>query len=465
MKIKIKKLINKYEKNIIKDIIEIIDINTVWEDGLISKENPLGEGITLLFKKLSKWAEKDGFMTSNIDNVAMDISLGEKSNNYIGILVHADTVPANPESFSFDPFKGTYDGTYIYGRGTQDDKGPMIGIYYALKIIKELKIPLKREVRIIVGGNEETQYLGIIKYFKNNVFPIASFTADNEFPLINVELGGSTMTGLIPIKDENIIDFKGGEVVNAVAEYSSAIIRSSKDVVSAFDNFLNFNNVTGSIKAENDIYTINIKGKPSHGSIPQNGVSAITYLAKFISQFSDDLAIKFIVDKFHNKFYGEGFNLKIENEKSKMTGQTSSSIGKVKMLGRTLELEQDVRFSSLHTVEYINKTMIEAYSILKGTVDLGEISKPLYIKEDKPLVQILMNAYKDITGDFNAKPLISGGGTYAKEAPNCLAFGAMFPGEEQRMHNIDERLNVESLKKSIEIYVKAIVDLANNDWK
>ena len=74
MKIQIKKLINKYEKNIIKDIIEIIDINTVWEDGLISKENPLGEGITLLFKKLSKWAEKDGFVTSNIDNVAMDIS-------------------------------------------------------------------------------------------------------------------------------------------------------------------------------------------------------------------------------------------------------------------------------------------------------------------------------------------------------------------------------------------------------
>ena len=302
----------------------------------------------------------------------------------------------------------------------------MIGIYYALKIIKELKIPLKREVRIIVGGNEETQYLGIIKYFENNVFPIASFTADNEFPLINVELGGSTMTGHIPIKDENIIDFKGGEVVNAVAEYSSAIIRSSKDVVSAFDNFLNSNNVTGSIKAKKDIYTINIKGKPSHGSIPQDGISAITYLAKFISQFSDDLAIKFIVDKFHNKFYGEGFNLKIENAKCKMTGQTSSSLGKVKMLARTLELQQDVRFSSLHTVEHIKKIMIETYSILKGTVDLGEISKPLYIKEDKPLVQILMNAYKDITGDLKAKPLISGGGTYAKEAPNCLAFEQCF---------------------------------------
>ncbi|NQZ66402.1 MAG: Sapep family Mn(2+)-dependent dipeptidase [Mycoplasmatales bacterium] len=461
---KIKELINAYQEDIINDIIELVNINTVINESPIDKENPFGTGVSKLFQKVSKWALKDKFNTKNIDNYAMDVSLGEKSNDYIGILVHADTVPADPTSFSFNPFKGKFDGEFIYGRGTQDDKGPLVGIYYAFKIIQDLNIPLKKEVRLIIGGNEETYHKGINKYFENNNYPISSFTADNEFPLINVELGGLVSKGFIPFKDKSIISFKGGEVVNAVAEFAEAEIITSRNVKSLLKKYSHENHLEFKIKSDKNKHLISLKGKPSHGSIPQKGISAITHLANFLLNFSDDKGLKFIVDKFHKKYYGEGFNLKIDQKNASIIGQTSTSLGKAVLKDGLLELDQDIRYSSFHSEEEIENKITNQYKNNQGFIEISKISKPLYIDENEPIVKILLNSYKEITGISDARPIISGGGTYAKNVPNCLAFGALFPGEEQRMHNIDERLNIESLKKAIEIYINAIINLANYKW-
>jgi hypothetical protein len=45
----------------------------------------------------------------------------------------ADVVPVLPATkdlWTHDPFGGEYDGTYIWGRGSSDDKSGLIGIMY-----------------------------------------------------------------------------------------------------------------------------------------------------------------------------------------------------------------------------------------------------------------------------------------------------------------------------------------------
>ena len=461
----ISELLKKYKKDIVEDIVELININTVWEDQETSEKHPFGKGVSKVFDILETKAKSDGFETSNLNNFALDISTKPKSKDYIGILVHADTVPANPESWSFNPFEGTYDGEFIYGRGTQDDKGPLVGIYYALKIINDLKIPLKREVRIIVGGNEETQHLGVTEYFKNNDYPIAAFTADNEFPLVNVELGGSISNVNLPLKNPSIIDFKGGEVVNAVPEFAQATLISDIDVESLATEYSKENGIEVHVE-RNEKWTVRFKGKPSHGSIPQHGISAVNHLAFFITNCLNikDESLEFIVDHFHNKFFGEGFEMNIPNNLAREIGQTSSSLGLVEYNNRVLTLHQDIRFSSNFTEKDVIKKISAEYEKIEAKVTFEKTSTPLHIEKDNPLVKILYGAYQDVTKDYQTPLIISGGGTYAKNAPNTLAFGAMFQGEEQRMHNIDERLNINSLLKAIEIYIKAIVDLANYEW-
>ena len=70
-----------------------------------------------------------------------------------------------------------------------------------------------------------------------------------------------------------------------------------------------------------------------------------------------------------------------------------------------------------------------------------------------------MKAYKAETGDDKAEPLSTGGGTYAKEADNVVAFGMEFPGWNSKMHSVGEQIKKADLFKSISIYANAIVAL------
>lgn len=87
------------------------------------------------------------------------------------------------------------------------------------------------------------------------------------------------------------------------------------------------------------------------------------------------------------------------------------------------------------------------------------ISPLLFYPLDSVLVSTLLKAYQKETGDIVTKPLTTGGGTYAKEADNVIAFGMQFPGWDSMMHSPSESTRKKDLFKSIAIYARAIVEL------
>ena len=52
--------------------------------------------------------------------------------------------------------------------GHQMIKGPTMACYYALKIIKELELPVSKRVRFIVGTDEESGWGDMEYYFAHN---------------------------------------------------------------------------------------------------------------------------------------------------------------------------------------------------------------------------------------------------------------------------------------------------------
>ena len=86
----------------------------------------------------------------------------------------------------------------------------------------------------------------------------------------------------------------------------------------------------------------------------------------------------------------------------------------------------------------------------------------LYIPEDAPLVQALLKVYREATGDLSA-PKVIGGGTYAKEIPNILAFGPIFPGDEMTEHRPNEYMTVGRLMDNAKIIAGAMMELAAAD--
>ena len=106
----------------------------------------------------------------------------------MGILSHLDGVPVG-DGWSYPPFDCTVDGDNIYGRGAIDDKGPSVAVLYAVKCIKELGIPIKKNFRVIFGGNEEQGCTDLEYYEKLEPFPPMVFTPDGTFPVLNCEKG------------------------------------------------------------------------------------------------------------------------------------------------------------------------------------------------------------------------------------------------------------------------------------
>ena len=164
-----------------------------------------------------------GFRTENFDNYVGHIEFGE-GEEMLGILGHVDVVPAG-EGWDFDPWGGEIADGKIFGRGTLDDKGPIVTCLYAMKILKDAGVPLnKKRIRVILGTNEETDWK-CMQYYLNEVkpeLPTAAFSPDAEFPRTYAEMGLLQYTLTRPISDE--VKIEGAGAFNSVPSSASVIL-------------------------------------------------------------------------------------------------------------------------------------------------------------------------------------------------------------------------------------------------
>ena len=75
----------------------------------------------------------------------------------------------------------------------------------------------------------------------------------------------------------------------------------------------------------------------------------------------------------------------------------------------------------------------------------------LYLAPDHPLVSALLDSYAEVMGERPA-PLCIGGATYARALPNAVAFGPVFPGDEEMCHQVDEYVRLDRLVQMRRIY-------------
>ncbi|WP_322382440.1 M20/M25/M40 family metallo-hydrolase, partial [Clostridium perfringens] len=135
------------------------------------------------FDRFLKVANKLGFTCEDDEGYAVHAEIGE-GEEYVGVLGHIDVVDIqNIGEWETEPFSMTIKNNKIFGRGVNDDKGPLIAVLYAAKILNDMNVKWKRRVRIIAGGAEETTWECMEHYFKNHEQPILGFSPDGNFPI------------------------------------------------------------------------------------------------------------------------------------------------------------------------------------------------------------------------------------------------------------------------------------------
>ena len=149
----------------------------------------------------------------------------------VGIAGHLDIVPVGGD-WTYDPFKLTREGDHVYGRGTTDDKGPVLEALYAMKLVRDSGVKLNKRVRLIMGCNEETGSKCMEHYNEVEEELSCGFTPDASFPCIHGEKGQMGMMAYS--KNTKIISMNGGFVSNAVCDTCNTVVPAEAGLKDAY---------------------------------------------------------------------------------------------------------------------------------------------------------------------------------------------------------------------------------------
>ena len=178
----IKEKIHSLSEDLLKNIERLVVINS--QLGTPAEGMPFGPGPAKALDEALSIARELGFKTVNLDHYCGYAEMGE-GDDIVGIAGHLDIVPAGGD-WTYDPFALTRKGDYVYGRGTTDDKGPVLEALYAMKLLRDSGIRLNKRVRLIMGCNEETGSRCMQHYNKVAEELSCGFTPDANFPCIHV---------------------------------------------------------------------------------------------------------------------------------------------------------------------------------------------------------------------------------------------------------------------------------------
>ena len=414
---------------------------------------PFGEGPAKALKVGLKIAEELGFKTVNLDNYCGYAEMGE-GDEIVGIAGHLDIVPAGGD-WTHDPFTLTRDGDYVYGRGTTDDKGPILEALYAMKLLRDSGVKLNKRVRLIMGCNEENGSKCMEHYNQVAEELSCGFTPDANFPCIHGEKGHMDMTAYS--RHTRILSMNGGFVSNAVCDTCKTVIPAEAGLKEKLESaFADTNLQEYQVTEEKGEIRIYAKGVPAHASTPTLGVNAagVTFACLEKAGFEDDF-VKFYNTHIGTSCDGAGVGLKCEDA----YGDLTFCNGIVKTENGGISCTIDIRVPVTLKEADVRAMCEGKLEDENGRIEINEIGDPLFFPRESPIVNALYKAYVDETGDTENEPMVIGGGMYAKSLKNIIAFGPEKLGMDYHIHSADEFILVSEMEEAVLIYMEAIKNL------
>ena len=451
MKTKYDKLTVKYQKDLMKSLHDFVAIDSVYDETTVSELHPFGEGVSKALNYITNLAKNDGFEVVNYDNKVVEIIYGRGEKN-LTIMAHADVVPEG-EGWDQNPFEMVEKKGVLYGRGVADDKGPLLSCYYALKALRDNGDLGGYQIRFLVGGNEESGSLCMEHYFKTlkKPQPTLGFSPDSDFPLIFAEKGIINFEIETYIDIPGLISIQGGLASNAVIE--KCVVKHELDIKLLNLVMDKYSCKEANIETKDDVTTFTFIGLSAHGSVPEAGVNAGLMALTTLAKYNKDPNLIRLARALE-PLDGSGFNC---GAKSKEMGHNSSNVGLISYEEGVLKITVNFRYVDTCERQALLKQIQSTFKPSKVKILFD--TPVLYYPKDSLLISTLLKSYQDETGDLESMPLAIGGGTYAKEAENVVAFGMQFPGWESNMHAIGEKCKKEDLFKAMSIYARAIHDL------
>ena len=494
----------------LRDLVSFQSVKSAPAEGM-----PFGEEAQKAYAYMLAKAEADGFDTFDADGYGGHIEwtgailddrgeIAGAADGTLGIAVHLDVVPPG-DGWEHDPWKSEASDGRIYGRGTSDDKGAASMIYHAMKALRESGHTPSKNVRLIIGLDEETGCSGMDRYLEAASIPDVGFSPDSDFPVINGEMGIMIFEIAKKLEaghEEGLIlrSVKGGNAPNMVPDFCRAILvfegdagsgkggkagskkgakagaktkkappsketeargRAFSLVKDAASSFREKSGARLTCKGTGNAIEVSAYGLSAHAMAPEKGVNAISVMMDFLGTLplSNESARDFV------DFYNARIGFETDG-KSLGISMSDGLSGSLILNAGMIDLNREAAVLTVNARYPVSKKEEDVYAALTPALDkngLGVVKlsnmEPLYFSPEDPLVKTLMEVYREETGDYESGPIVTAGGTYARSFPRAVAYGPRFPGEEEVMHQKDEYISIDSMMKAAMIYAGAILKL------
>ncbi|MGI6151306.1 MAG: dipeptidase PepV [Christensenellales bacterium] len=465
----VESIIESEREQLVSTLVELIRVPSKRSPAVAGM--PFGKDCADALALALNRAASLGFATENKENILGWVEFGQ-GEELLAILAHLDVVPEG-EGWTVDPFGGEIKDGFVYGRGSQDDKGPAVSALFAMHAIKKAGIPLNKRVRLILGCDEESGSSDIRYYLEHCEIPTMCFSPDADYPLVNGEKGllRLSLTAKFPQSEKlpRLLHAAGGERANIVAPKAYAVVEgfSCSEIEGICKNvetrlgvsILCMDCPEPGCSGKNAV-RIDVSGKAAHAASPQEGNSANTALFELLSLLPlGDSSIKARLVELnrllpHGDTRGRAAGIARKDE---ISGELTCNPGIFSLNSDGFEVTLDIRYPIEAKGDAILSDFQRATELL--SVSLKTDNPPHYVSPKSPLVKNLLAAYTDVTGN-EAYCICIGGGTYARDFEEGVSFGCMFPGGEDRMHQADERVKIDDLVLNARIMARAILYLA-----
>lgn len=416
---KIRGWIASHQEEILADHMALCRIPSVR--GEAEAGAPFGKECARALAFASELFESYGFQTRLEASRGYGLAFHGEGEKTIGIYGHSDVVPVGDGWIKTAPFEPRVIDGVLYGRGVGDNKAGVIASLCALRMVRDLDLPVKSRLSVFIGSNEESGMKDITAFVANETMPEVNLVPDSSFPCSVGEKGILRLWMHSKDTFTDVLDFHGGSASNIVLDEVKVTLKNTPERKAELSRRIQ-GNASFALAEEGETLILTAFGIAKHAGHPDGSVNAAALASALLAELetlpaSDRAILKHCADGI-GSYLGEGLGIAHEDE----FGPLSAACGMVRTENGMFRINMDIRYGASFPAKELEERLAVAWGE-KGYTLHDIFNRPGFrIEKGNPIPDLLRKAYFDLTGVDREPPLLSGG-TYSRYLKNSFTLG------------------------------------------
>ena len=445
---RISEYLHQHREEILRDLGALCAIPSVR--GEAQPGAPVGVECNRCLETAAQLFRDNGFEAKVFNDSAYALAWYGEGEKTLGVFGHLDVVPVNARDWTMTaPFEMVEKDGFLYCRGVGDNKSSTIASLYVLRALRDLNIPVKNRFVIFMGGAEETDMTCIKNFAEEQPMPNVSLVPDGGYP---TSLGESTILQMDIVSSrafDDVLALEGGTAYNIVLPEVKCVLKNKSGaagyLAAAGAEWLSF-------EEKDDVIELTAKGLAVHAGSAPTGDSALRRLSALLADCealtANDRGLFACMARALSDAYGSEMGIDYEDPNF---GRLTAGNGIVALENGCPMFTIDIRQGVLLPTEEAKRRIAEKLADGEFTARVFSDSPGFVIDADSPLTHAVMDAYREISGDYESMPHYVKGGTYARSLKNAYSIGICYGGGEGPAlpqghggaHQPDERMSIE----------------------